>query len=130
MNDPNSPPLGGVLYVDDDASNRVVFDLSLQDVVSVQSVASAAEALAVLEADASVLVLVADLRMPEVSGLMLCQAVRERHPAIRRVLVSAYGQEALIRGALTAGIVDLFVPKPLRMDEVSELLRAELRKSA
>ena len=86
---------GRVLYVDDDDGNRAVFDICMRGVLDTRSVATAGEALAALEADPSVLVLLADLRMPEMSGLKLCVAVRERHPAVRCVLVSAYAQEVL-----------------------------------
>lgn len=55
---------------------------------------------------------VTDINMPRMGGLELLEAVAERHPTLRTVIVSAYGDMANIRAAMNRGAFD-FLIKPL-----------------
>ena len=57
--------------------------------------------------------------MPEMDGLTLLAKVNEMHnPAIRVIMVSAYGDMANIRQAMNDGAFD-FVTKPIDMDDLA-----------
>ena len=51
-----------------------------------------------------------DLVMPEMDGLELIRMVRDRHPGIPVVLMTAYGDETVALQALDAG-ADLITPR-------------------
>jgi len=57
-------------------------------------------------------VVVTDLNMPNMDGLQLLLEIRARHPLVKAVIVSAYGDLANIRGAMNRGAYD-FLTKPL-----------------
>lgn len=73
-----------------------------KDLRVVADVASAEEALAVLDTRAAD-VLLTDLRMPGLGGTALIEAVRAAHPATEIVVLSTYDTENDIRPALAAG---------------------------
>src|ERR671919_1822177 len=56
--------------------------------------------------------------MPEMDGMELLQAVRERDEALPVILLTARGSERLAVRALKAGAYD-YVPKPFDVDELS-----------
>jgi CheY-like chemotaxis protein len=68
-----------------------------------------AEALALVETSGPCLILT-DLQMPVMDGLALVEAIRENHPLIPIVLMTAHGSEAIAFRALKAGAAS-YVPK-------------------
>ena len=77
------------MFVDDDEANLVVCEAALGDDFDVQTASSAADALKVFE-ERDVAVLVTDQRMPGVTGVELCEQVKERSPDTIRILITAY----------------------------------------
>lgn len=75
------------------------------------------EALAVLEDHADVEVALCDINMPRMDGLTLLEALRERHPLVKAVMLSAYGDMDNIRGAMHRGAFD-FLTKPLDLRDL------------
>ena len=67
------------------------------------------QGLALLEEIRPALV-VTDLQMPEMDGIELVKAIREAHPRIPVILMTAYGSETAAMQALMAGAVN-YVPK-------------------
>lgn len=65
--------------------------------------------------------LVTDLRLPGFSGLELIRRARRLRPALRAVLMSAYGEPRDIVEALRLGADD-FLPKPFDLDAFLALL--------
>ena len=82
-----SAPPGGVpqlLYVDDEANNRELFDLHFADEFQVLTAASGPEALAIVERTSVGLVLT-DERMPGMTGIELLAKLVEKFPnTVRR----------------------------------------------
>jgi PAS domain S-box-containing protein len=116
------PSLSGleVLLVDDDKDNlNVIGALLTEHKATVQTAASAVEALELLrffKPD----VLISDLAMPEEDGYSLIRKIRELEGQNRRI--SAVALTALVRvedraRALAAGF-NMFVPKPIQPSEL------------
>jgi len=68
-----------VLYVDDEPANLTSFKYCFDDRFDVITAGGAEEALALLAAG-PVAILLADQRMPGMSGAELCRVAREKHP--------------------------------------------------
>lgn len=77
------------------------------------------EALDVLKATPDIEIILLDINMPEMDGLTLLAKVNEMHnPALRVIMVSAYGDMTNIRQAMNNGAFD-FALKPIDMEDLS-----------
>ncbi len=106
-----------VLYLDDSAPNRQAFQAAFRTEFKVLLAATAAEAMRNL-AENTVHVIIADQRMPGISGTEVLRSVRERHPAVRRMLVTAYADLQAIVDALNHGGVCYYIQKPWEEETV------------
>lgn len=110
-----------LLLVEDKDSFRRLLSQALADTDwTVKAVADPLEALRALE-EAPFHVLVTDLRLPGMSGLELIRRARRLHPALRVVLMSAFGEPRDIVEAMRLGADD-FLPKPFDLDAFQALL--------
>ncbi|MET0553183.1 MAG: response regulator [Vicinamibacteria bacterium] len=107
-----------LLLVEDDADFRgaLVRTLSQQGFDDVVEVASVDEALERLRGHAFDVVLT-DLRLGERDGIDLIQSVRQSHPAMRPILMSAYATARDVQVALQQGAVTVLC-KPFTADEL------------
>ena len=114
-----------LLVVDDEQHVRqLCVDVAVQSGMKVTAVATAEEALAVLEYSI-VDILITDLKLPQSSGLDLLQRIHDSHPEVAVIVLTQYGT---IDSAVTAtrlGAMD-YVTKPFRLEE----LRTRLERVA
>jgi response regulator RpfG family c-di-GMP phosphodiesterase len=71
-------------------------------------------------------VLIADYRMPVLSGTSLLQVVKATSPDTARLVLSAYPDNPLILRATEMGVVDQILAKPWDNDDLRRVIRAEL----
>ena len=77
------------------------------------------EALALLVKNPDYDIILSDINMPEMDGLTLLTKVNEmRNPALKCIMVSAYGDMGNIRQAMNNGAFD-FATKPIDLDDLS-----------
>jgi len=77
------------------------------------------EALSILYNNPDIEIILSDINMPEMDGLTLLAKVNEmRNPALRVIMVSAYGDMKNIREAMNNGAFD-FATKPIDMEDLS-----------
>jgi signal transduction histidine kinase len=113
-----------ILYVDDEPSNLIVFEAAFDEQFNVITCKSAEEALAYL-AQHPVPVVVADQRMPEMTGVEMFARVRRLYPHTQRVILSGYTDSDAAIDAINQGQIFQFVRKPWqRIDLLSVLQRA------
>ena len=111
-----------VLYVDDERTNRVVFEQSLGDDFDIVSVADAQSALAAMD-EQEFAVLVTDMRMPQMTGEELLRIAKERHPRTIRIVLTAYSDITPILRAINEGLVARYIIKPWARTELVQILR-------
>src|SRR5438270_3311211 len=114
-----------ILIVDDEPTIReACAEVAMQSGMKVTTVATAEEALEVLE-NTAIDILLTDLMLPQSSGLELLKRVHDTHPTVPVIVLTQYGT---IDSAVTAtrlGAVD-YVTKPFRIEE----LRTRLERAA
>ncbi len=100
-----------VLVVDDSAVDRTLVSglLGSRSQWTIESTESGEEALAQMEQGPPDVV-VTDMQMPEMDGLQLVTAIRQRYPGVPVILMTAFGSEALAVEALEKGAAS-YVPK-------------------
>ena len=77
------------------------------------------EALRMLLEQPDINIILSDINMPEMDGLTLLTKINElRNPALKCIMVSAYGDMGNIRTAMNNGAFD-FATKPIDLDDLS-----------
>ena len=117
-----------VWIVDDDRSIRWVIEKALsREGIAFSSFSTAQEALDALDGSAPE-VLVSDVRMPGLSGLELLQTVKQRHPEVPVIVMTAYSDLDSAVAAFQGGAYE-YLPKPFDVDQAVELIRRALDES-
>jgi two-component system nitrogen regulation response regulator GlnG len=117
-----------IWIVDDDASIRWVLEKALaRENLATRSFASAREALAAFESD-SPQVLVSDIRMPGESGLDLLAAVKEKHPGLPVIVITAFSDLDSAVASFQGGAFE-YLAKPFDIDKAVALIRRALEES-
>jgi two-component system NtrC family response regulator len=106
-----------ILVVDDEEHLRRVVQVQLQQIgYEVDTAPNGAEGLALLAKRPYALML-ADMRMPGMSGLDMLRRVRSEYPEIVVIILTAYGTIETAVEAMRAGAYD-YIAKPVHPDEL------------
>jgi two-component system nitrogen regulation response regulator GlnG len=117
-----------VWIIDDDRSIRWVFEKALgREGIPFKTFSLAQEALGALDAEAPQ-VLVSDIRMPGTSGLDLLTAVKQKHPNLPVIIMTAYSDLESAVAAFQGGAFE-YLPKPFDVDQAVDLIRRALDES-
>lgn len=84
------------------------------------------EALAVLEREPSVDVVLTDIRMPRMDGLKLLSRLEDLDRSLRAIVLTAYGDMENLRTAMNRGAFD-FLTKPFDLEDLEITIEKALR---
>jgi DNA-binding response OmpR family regulator len=93
-----------------------------------RTASNGAEALAILQKAEFALALL-DLRMPGMDGIELLRRIREGHPKVRVIMITAHGTIELAVEAMKLGAVD-FIQKPCTPEEIRALVAKVMEREA
>ncbi|TYT26279.1 nitrogen regulation protein NR(I) [Luteimonas viscosa] len=125
-----SDDAASVWVVDDDRSVRFVLATALSDAgYEVSGFDSAQAALDALRSRPAPQLLFTDVRMPGDDGLQLLEKIKQAHPQLPVVVMSAYTDVASTAGAFRGGAHE-FLSKPFDLDEAVELAARVLGERA
>ncbi len=117
-----------IWIVDDDQSIRFVLEKALaREDLAVRSFTNPRDVLLALEDDEPQ-VLVSDIRMPGGSGIELLTKVKERHPGLPVIIMTAYSDLDSAVSAFQGGAFE-YLPKPFDVPKAVELIRRALDES-
>jgi two-component system nitrogen regulation response regulator GlnG len=117
-----------IWVVDDDQSIRFVLEKALaREQFSVRVFSSPREVLKALDDDAPQ-VLVSDIRMPGGSGIELLAQVKQRHPGLPVIIMTAYSDLDSAVSAFQGGAFE-YLPKPFDVTAAVELIRRAVQES-
>jgi OmpR-family two-component system manganese-sensing response regulator len=110
-----------ILHVDDHQDTRLMMAALLQDcgygVLTAGSVAEGLELAKEIRFDLFIL----DVRLPDGTGVELCQKLRELHPTAPILYYSAYGDEADHQNALNV-CGDAYLKKPVCIADIQDCI--------
>ncbi len=115
-----------ILYVDDEPMSLKYFDRLVSPLAPVLTATSVEAGKALLrERGAEIAVLVSDQRMPGAHGNELLRYARDHHPAMVRMLTTAYSELGEAIEAINSGEIYRYITKPWDL----ESLRADLKNA-
>jgi len=106
-----------ILIVDDEASNLRALERVFRTEYDVLTAGSGADALSLLEHHDMAL-LIADQRMPEMSGIELMQRTARLRPHMVRILLTGYTDVDSLIEAINTGHVYKYITKPWNNDDL------------
>jgi two-component system nitrogen regulation response regulator GlnG len=117
-----------IWIVDDDQSIRFVLEKALaRENLAVRSFTNPRDVLAALDDDVPQ-VLVSDIRMPGGSGIELLAKVKQKHPEMQVIIMTAYSDLDSAVSAFQGGAFE-YLPKPFDVPKAVELIRRALEES-
>jgi len=121
-----------IWIVDDDQSIRFVLEKALlREELPTRSFTNAREVLLALESandDQGPQILVSDIRMPGGSGLDLLSKVKEKHPGLPVIIMTAFSDLDSAVSAFQGGAFE-YLPKPFDVPKAIELIRRAVEES-
>jgi two-component system OmpR family response regulator len=120
------PDKAHILHVDDDPDVRLLMAGSLQEFgYGVATAGTVAEALQ-LAKDLKFNLCILDVRLPDGTGIELCQSLRKLQPDVPIIYYSAYADDADQQKALSI-CGDAYLKKPISAVELEQTIAALLK---
>jgi CheY-like chemotaxis protein len=115
-----------ILIAEDEAMIRLIVAETLRDAgYKVREAADGQEALDILKRDASIDLLVSDMKMPGLNGYQLVEAGTTLRPDLKVLLMTGYAQDPVPESMTQAGVRVLY--KPFDINELPFLAKAILK---
>ncbi len=111
-----------ILYVDDEAKNLTAFKASFRRSYDIMTAISAADAADLLK-EYPFHIIIADQRMPLVTGVEFFQSIRKTYPSAIRILLTGYTDVKEIVDAINKGEIFRFITKPWNEFEMHNAIR-------
>lgn len=110
-----------VLYVDDELNNLLSFQAAFRRHFEIFIASTAAEGLQILEQN-RVEVIIADQRMPKMTGVEFFNIVLERFPEPIRILLTGYADINALEDAINKGEIWRYIKKPWDQNELQNTI--------
>ncbi len=114
-----------ILYVDDERQNLVAFKASFRKDYQVHLAQSGAEAISLLRAH-PIQLIVADQRMPGMTGVELFERILPEFPTPIRMVLTGYSDVQAIVDAINKGQIYYYITKPWKHEELKLVLEKGL----
>jgi len=126
---PEGLPLNPILVIDDEAAvNNNIRKILMKNGFQVDQAMTKAEAMARLS-DRTYELILLDLKIPGVKGLEMLEAVRDRQPQAKVVMITGYASIETAVEATRMGAV-AYLPKPFTPDEIRTATEDALKLAA
>src|SRR5436190_8506612 len=121
--------MSNILIVDDEQSYRQLLNLVFEgDGRTIRTAMNGREALEILQAEPADVV-ISDVKMPDMDGIEMLQALRETQPELGVILMTAFASVETAREAFKLGADD-FIQKPFDVEELKLIVKKTLEKQA
>ena len=112
-----------ILVVDDEEAILETMTFTFEDDYEVLTSSSARDALALLEREGPVAVVISDQRMPEMTGVEFLARVFALHPTTVRIILTGFADMDAIIRAINDGHVYAYITKPWEPDQLKQVVR-------
>jgi len=106
-----------ILYIDDEVENLEAFQDEFEEYFTIHTAATGAEGVGLLAQEPIALVL-ADQRMPAMSGVEVLEQAQKIDPRILRILITAYADIEVVIDSINKGNVYRYFKKPWEHEDI------------
>ena len=121
------PRCRSILLVDDEPENRDVLAALLEETYEVYTAVDGEDALEVIASMGTVDLIIADQRMPRMTGVELLSKVAEHNPETVRIVLTAFSDVEPMLEAINRGSVYRFLLKPFDSAEIRAIVKDALQ---
>lgn len=115
-----------ILLVEDDLNTRLgLSEILREDGYDVEVAEDAASAFNKMETGIDLIL--SDFRLPDISGIELHKRIRESHPDVRTIIMTAYSSPELYQQAKNVGVLR-WITKPLNIEQLLLFIREALKE--
>ena len=111
-----------ILYVDDEAMNIKVFQLTFSKLFEVLVADSGMTGIEIFRNDPNIKFVISDMKMPVINGLEFIRQIKNINHRIPCAILSGYEQTSKISDALNNGEIVDYMMKPFKRATVEELI--------
>src|SRR5919109_164824 len=118
----DGPRKSGILLVDDERPNLMVLRGFLEGAYQIYEAESGKKALEIAD-KADLDVVIADQRMPEMTGVEMLEELRSRKPDVAGIVLTGFTDPPALISAINRARVFRFLKKPWQPDDILEAVR-------
>ena len=111
-----------ILLVDDEIGNLYALERTFRREYNVFSATNGEDALVIMK-DNDIALIIADHRMPNMTGIEFLEKTLQDYPDTIRIMLTAYTDEKLLMDAINTGHVYSYVTKPWETEEIKSVAR-------
>ncbi len=116
-----------VLYVDDEPINLKLFELNFNKKYEVITANNASEGLDLLEKKADIIIVISDMKMPEMNGIEFIRNAKFKYPDKKFFILTGYEITSEIQSALDEGLILKYFSKPFNFKEIDGAIEAIIK---
>ncbi|MGD9977856.1 MAG: response regulator [Bacteroidales bacterium] len=116
-----------ILYVDDEKINLELFKINFRNDYEVFLADSALKGLDIIKQH-DIMVVVSDLKMPQMNGLDFIERIKAESPSKVCILLTAFMESDVMFKAFNKELIFRYIMKPWRKDELKEVIELALKK--
>lgn len=117
-----------MLYVDDEAINLELLQLTFKNELDVLTALSAREGLDILAQNTDIHVIISDLKMPEMNGLEFIKEVKRRDDTKVCMLLTAYLESEIMLEGFNKELIFRYLMKPWNRDGLYETIQEAIHR--
>jgi len=111
----------GILYVDDESDNLVVFKAAFRRHYNIYTANSAKEGMAILS-QFDIQLIITDQRMPGITGVEFLKSAVRKHPKLIRMILTGYSDIEVVIQSINQGHVYRYITKPWDKNELKLII--------
>lgn len=107
-----------ILYVDDEPTNLMLFELMFKKNFNVILADSGYQGLEILQKKPDIKVTISDMKMPGMNGIQFIEKAKQQFPDVVYYILTSYEITPEINNSLQNGLIAKFFQKPFNMQEI------------
>ncbi len=116
-----------LLYVDDEPINTMIFEANFKRNYHVITAKSGIEGMEKLHDNSNILIVISDMKMPEMNGLQFITQAKKYYPDIQYFILSGYEITEEILEAIDNKLIFTYFRKPFNMKEIETAVEDALK---